>query len=130
MAGLLYYYRLFVYHFEWGLLEDKVQKVLSIMEYRIYWFILIPAMTVSLCSGLGMAFLSPPFFSQLWFQIKLLSAFLLICLSFSGFFLFKKFQKKETQAFSSFQLRLLNEVPTLLMAIIVIMVVFRPFLEK
>jgi putative membrane protein len=127
MAGLLYYYRLFVYHFEFGQKNESIHSLLSLMEKRLYKYITIPAMLVAVISGLCMAYLNPALFNENWFRIKVTAALLMIGVTFHGISPLRKFQNKKFHPYSSKQLRIMNEVPTFLMILIVVMVILRPF---
>ena len=126
MAGILYFYRLFVYHREHGEKSEEIQTLLTLMEIRLFRYITLPAMIVSVLSGAGLVYLNLHFLRQGWFHIKLFSVLLMILVTLNGFPLIKRFQSKDYLQISGLQLRIMNEVPTLLMVIIVAMVVFRP----
>jgi protoporphyrinogen IX oxidase len=127
MAGLLYFYRLFVYHKEFGQgPNSSVHQLLVLMETRLYKFITIPAMIVSVATGLGMAAIQLHYFYELWFQIKMVSVLLLILVTLNGIVFIRKFKSYQTESLSSVQLRMINEIPTILMIIAVAMVIFRP----
>ena len=129
MAGILYLYRLFIYHVEYGATNPEIAKLLKLMERRLYRYITFPAMIVAWFAGLSMVALNPFFLTQTWFMIKL---FCILCLSYSTIYanhIHKQLDLNPKSSFSSKQLRILNEVPTLLMMIIVAMVIFRPFVR-
>lgn len=126
MAGLLYLPRLFVYHAdtEKGSVQSETFKV---MERRLYRAITTPAMIAAWVFGLWLAFgFGVVDFSQGWMWLK---ALLVIVLSgFHGFL------GRELRAFSndanarpSRFFRAVNEIPTLIMIVIVIAVVVKPF---
>ncbi len=125
MAMLFYLPRLYVYHAEF---KDNYgfTEVVKIQEKKLYTFIGIPAFWASLLSGLAMIALNPDLFkSGLWLHIKLTAVALMILYHFSlGYFL-KKFANDTCTKSGKF-FRIYNEVPTLLMIIIVIMVVVKP----
>jgi putative membrane protein len=127
MAGILYFYRLFVYHFDFGQKNEAIHSLFSLMELRLFKFITVPAMILSVLSGIIMISINPLLLSQKWFQIKLTGAVLMIFSTIYGLPLMKNFRNKRLQGYTSKQLRFLNEVPTLLMILIVVMVIMRPF---
>lgn len=124
MAGLLYLFRLFVYHSNET--NSFVKERFHIMETRLYKLITVPAMLGSLGFGGGMLYLHPPLLGERWMQVKLFCVFLLIGCTHYGKALIRKFREgRVTQTHTYF--RVLNELPTLLMIIIVGMVIMRPF---
>jgi putative membrane protein len=127
MAGILYFYRLFVYHFEFGQMNQMIQELLSLMEKRLLKLITIPSMFVATITGGIMIFMNPALIKEKWFQIKLLSAVGMVLVTLFGFIVLKNFINFRFLKYSSIKLRFLNEIPTILMIIIVVMVVIRPF---
>jgi putative membrane protein len=124
MAGMLYLPRLFVYHCdaEVGSVQSETFKV---MERRLLNAIINPAMVVTWALGLWLAW-DAGFFSQAWLHAKLV---LVVILSgIHGFFVrcvgdFAEDRNNRSQRFY----RIINEAPTLLMIVIVILVVVKPF---
>jgi len=126
MAGLLYLPRLFVYHAsaEVGSLQSETFKV---MEKKLYWYIMGPAMILTLITGIGLATSwGVDIFHHGWFHVKLLSVILLLGVHHALGLSLKKFAEDRNQRSPRF-FKILNEVPTVLMIIIVIMVVVQPF---
>ena len=126
MAGILYLYRLFVYHRENEKTSVEIHTLLSLMEKRLLKYITIPAMILSIITGLTLVSLNPVYLNQLWFQIKAVCAMGMIGSTHAGFLIFKRFERKDFGSYTSRKLRILNEVPTLLMIIIVFMAIYRP----
>lgn len=125
MAGLLYLFRLFVYHNEETV--AIVRARFAMMERRLHNIIATPAALLTLTSGVAMITYDPSYYmKQGWFHTKLLSVILLLVLHAWGFFIRKKLVAKE-HPYSNFGMRFLNEVPTLLMIVIVLLVVLKPF---
>jgi len=124
MAGLLYLPRLFVYHVENDSSED-LRKLFPIMEYRLYRYIMNPAMIVAWASGLYLA-LYNYFFYETWFLMKFA---LVIAMTGAHFYLgaLGRAFKANQNAHSSRFYRILNEGPTLLMLAIVALVIVKPF---
>lgn len=126
MAGVLYLYRLFINHVEAGDSPD-VHALLSKMEDRLYRYITRPAMTVSWLAGGGMVALNPNHLQSGWFHVKFACLLALTGTTLHAGRLRLRFASRSPGLPSSKRLRILNEVPTILMMIIVAMAVFRPF---
>ena len=125
MAGLLYLPRIFVYHTE-NLKNDKISSIFKTMERKLYFFIMMPAMIVTWIFGLILiSNLGFEIFSTLWVQLKLL---LVVLLTLYHFYLAKLLEdfKMEQNTKSSNFFRIINEVPTILLILIVFIVVFKP----
>jgi len=126
MAGLLYLPRLFVYH-AMSKTGSEQSETFKVMERRLLRYITTPAMVAAWIFGLILAF-SPliDWSKDGWFHAKLL---LVVVLSgFSG--LLAKWTKDfaaDRNTRSPRFYRVVNEVPTVLMILIVILVVVRPF---
>jgi putative membrane protein len=124
MAGLLYLPRLFVYHA--GVAAGSEQdRLFQVMEYRLYRYIMRPAMIVTWITGLWLAWSSFGFRGG-WLHVKLA---LVVALSahhgFQGLWLRSFAAGTNTRAGRFFRIQ--NEVPTLLMIGIVIFVIVKPF---
>jgi len=125
MAGLLYLPRIFVYHVE--TLENKNQnRTFKTMERKLYNYIMMPAMALTWLFGLGLIHtLGFSIFSELWMQIK---GVLILLLTHYHFYLGKcvrLFSFDNNNKSSKFY-RIINEVPTVLLIIIIFVVVFKP----
>ena len=125
MAGLLYLPRIFVYHVE-NINDDNSKKIFKIMEKKLFFFIMMPAMILSWIFGLILIFvIGPDILSTLWVQIKLL---LIVLLTFYHFYLgqcLKNFTLEKNNKTSKF-FRIINEVPTILLIFTVFIVIFKP----
>ena len=125
MAGLLYLPRIFVYHVE-NKNDENISNVFKVMEKKLFFYIMTPAMVLSWLFGLLL--LGSIGFDQLgskWLQIKLI---LIIILTVSHFFLgicLKRFSLDKNTYSSKFY-RVFNEVPTILLILIVFIVIFKP----
>lgn len=124
MAGLFYLPRLFVYHCE-DAKTLETQKMFQKMEDRLFKIIMMPAHILTYISGFYLA-ICGDFFTQPWFHIKLLFVFLLTFYHYLLFFYQRKLISK-IDAYSGRYFRILNEIPTLLLIIIITVVVIRPF---
>jgi putative membrane protein len=126
MAMLFYLPRLFIYHVEHKESGSAFTDVIEIQERKLYKYIGVPAFWATLGSGVVMILLNPALFdSGLWLYVKLFTLVFLILYSFSLDVIRLKLEKG-TCTKSGKQLRFYNEVPTILMIIIVIMVVIKP----
>jgi len=125
-AVLFYMPRLFVYHAENADKADFV-SVVKIMERKIYYFIGVPSMWATIISGSIMIALNPGLFqSGGWLHAKLLFVAFLIGYFFSMGHFYKKLLADNCQKSGKF-FRMYNEVPTLLIMVIVAMVIVKPF---
>ena len=124
LAGLLYLPRIFVYHAEAR--DDSQREVFKVMEKKLYNFIMMPAMILSWLFGfLLIHSLSFSIFLELWMQIK---GILIILLTYYHFYLGRHlslFSLNNNKNSSKF-FRIINEVPTILLIVIVFVVVFKP----
>ncbi len=125
MAGLLYLPRIFVYHSE-NLKNINSSEIFKTMERKLYNYIMMPALILSWIFGLVMiSVLGFNVIGELWMQIKL---FLVILLTIYHFYLgicVRRFLNNENTNSPKFY-RIINEVPTILLIIIVFIVVFKP----
>lgn len=119
-AGLLYLPRLFVYHAEG---TKEVGQTLAVMEARLYWRIMLPAMLLTLFFGLML--LGYQGFSGHWLSVKLLLVAVLIGFHISLLFYMKQLTTEQHPSGRFF--RLYNEVPTLILIVIVFLAVLKPF---
>jgi putative membrane protein len=124
MAGLLYLPRLFVYHAEAepGTLLSETFKM---MERRLLRAIMTPAMAASWLSGLWLVYIIAGS-SDGWFYGKI---FLVILMSAVHMVMarWRKDFEQDSNTRSSKYFRIVNEVPTLLMIAIVVLVIVKPF---
>lgn len=127
MAGILYYFRLFVYHFGYGQNNLDIHNLLSLMEKRLFKYITVPAMVLATVAGTLMVVINPGLLSTAWFRVKGVGVILMIGVTIYGLIPLRDFREKLFQDYSNRGLRMLNEVPTLLMLVIVIMVILKPF---
>lgn len=127
MAGLFYLPRLFVYHAD-AKPGSEMSETFKVMERRLLKAIMTPAMLVSWALGLGLAFGSGAvdWSADFWFYGKLICVVLLTGFHFALAKWRKDFDADANTRSGRFY-RIINEVPTILMAIIVLLVVVRPF---
>lgn len=124
MAGVLYLWRLFVYHVEAK--EQVVKDTLTIMEKKLYRYITMPALTASFILGVSMLVYNPNLLHYHWMHGKLFLVFVMIGITHMAGAVHKKLVRGECR-YTSKTLRILNEVPTLLMIGIVLLVILQPF---
>ncbi|WP_112321327.1 protoporphyrinogen oxidase HemJ [Oceanibium sediminis] len=128
MAGLFYLPRLFVHHTERAMGDPGQEQVFQIMEAKLLRVIMNPAMIAAWVLGI-LLILSlgvGSVFSQGWFHVKLLAL-----VGMTAFHMWLAARRKDFVAGrntrSGRTYRIMNEVPTVLMIVIVIMVVVKPF---
>jgi protoporphyrinogen IX oxidase len=128
MAGLLYLPRLFVYHVEECKPGSETADTFKIMERRLFKFIMVPAMAATW--GMGLCLVFTPgvvdIADDTWFHIKFAA---ILALTVCHFWLGKRRKEfyYDANTRSARTYRLVNEVPTFLMIVIVIMAVVKPF---
>ena len=127
-AGLFYLVRLFIYHREAEALEpplrEAFQQQYALMERRLANIITTPGMVVAVVCALGLLSVNPAWLQQGWMHAKL--GFVVALLAYHGFCyrLMGQLQRRAC-SWSGRQLRALNELPTLLLVIVVMLVVFK-----
>ena len=125
MAGLLYLPRIFVYHAE-NSDDRKISGVFKIMEKKLYFYIMTPAMILSWIFGLLLIHsIGFQQLGQTWMVLKII---FVIFLSLYHFYLGKtlKHFKLDQNTHSHKFYRLINEIPTILLILIVFIVIFKP----
>ena len=125
MAGLLYLPRIFVYHVE-NFEKKQTIDIFEIMEKRLYNYIMRPAMLFSWIFGIILIYLNGlDVLINLWMQIKLV---LVIILSAYHEYLGKCLisLKNRTNTKTAKFYRYINEVPTILLILIVFVVIIKP----
>ena len=125
LAGLLYLPRIFVYH-----VENKEKKIVTdvfeVMEKRLFFYIMRPAMVFTWILGLILIYLNGlEILSQLWMQIKIV---LVILLSAYNDYLGRCLVslKNLTNTRSAKFFRIINEIPTVILIIVVFLAIFKP----
>ena len=125
MAGLLYLPRIFVYHAE---TKENIgqSETFKLMEKRLYFYIMNPAMILSWIFGIllihSQGIISLGLF---WMKIKLGLVIILTAYHFYLLAVLKDFQADKNTKSSKF-FRIINEVPTILLIIIIFVVIFKP----
>ena len=127
MAGIFYLPRLFVHHSEKVEVPSQTDRLFSMMESKLLKVIMTPAMLATWGFGLSLAVIPGVLdWSDIWPWVKLMS---IIAMTWFHFWLAKRqrdFELGDNQLTGK-TYRIMNEVPTVLLFVIVIMVVVRPF---
>ena len=125
MVGLLYLPRIFVYHAE-NLNNKNITSTFKIMEKKLFYYIMTPAMLFTWFFGLILIHLVGfDILFTLWIKLKLL---FVILLTFYHFYLsscLNSFKLDQNTKSSKF-FRIINEVPTILLILIVFLAIFKP----
>jgi putative membrane protein len=125
MAGLLYLPRIFVYHVE-NIEKKLATDIFEVMEKRLFYYIMIPSMTLTWIFGFILIYLNGfEILSQLWIQLKFV---LVILLSIFNDYLGRCYYslKNNTNIKSAKYFRIINEIPTIMLILIVFIVIFKP----
>ena len=125
MAGLLYLPRIFVYHAE-KTNEKNTSETFKVMERRLMNFIMMPAMILSWIFGILLILVNGgTIFGTLYLSLKLILVFLLTIYHFFLAVCAVKFEKdKNTHTVKFF--RFINEIPTILLIVIVFVIIYKP----
>ena len=126
MAGLLYLPRIFVYHSEAS--HESQKQVFKTMERKLYNYIMMPAMILSWLFGVLLIYsLGFEIFQELWMQIKIVSVLILTHYHFILGRYLQDFATDSNRKSSRFY-RIINEVPTIILIVVVFVVVFKPLI--
>ena len=126
MAGLLYLPRIFVYHSEASHVSQK--QVFKTMERKLYNYIMMPAMLLSWLFGILLIYsLGFNIFKEFWMQIKIVSVLILTHYHFILGRYLQDFATDINRKSSRFY-RIINEVPTIILIVVVFVVVFKPLI--
>ena len=125
MAGLLYLPRIFVYHAE-NSSEIKTSEIFKIMEKKLFFYIMTPAMILSWVFGLLLIH-SIGFhqLGQTWMLLKIVFVVILTIYHFYLGSLLNQFKLDSNKHSHKFY-RYINEIPTILLILIVFVVIFKP----
>lgn len=124
MAGLLYLPRLFVYHAETTVGSVRAETF-KVMERRLLKAIMNPAMIASFAFGIWMIVLAPGLLYEPWMHVKILCV-LLMAGCHGVFSKMRRRLENDEPPRPPRAYRIWNEVPTVLMVIIVFMAVVKP----
>ena len=125
MAGLLYLPRIFVYHAE-NTSEAKVSNIFKVMERKLFLYIMTPAMILSWLFGLLLIH-SIGFYQlgQTWMVLKLIFVLILTIYHFYLGNILSQFKLNNNTHSHKFY-RFINEIPTILLILIIFVVIFKP----
>ena len=125
MAGLLYLPRIFVYHAE-NSSEKKTSEIFKTMERKLFFYIMTPAMILSWIFGVilihSIGFQN---IGQTWMILKIIFVIILTLYHFYLGKILTQF-KIDQNVYSHKFYRFINEIPTLLLILIVFVVIFKP----
>ena len=127
MVGLLYLPRLYVYHNDKKNMSESDTTFL-IMEYRLLKYIMNPALVVTYILGLLLIYENNYLLSENYFLLKLVLVLVLTFFHIYLSILYKDFKKGYRYKSTKFY-RIINEIPTLLMTLIILLVIVRPNLQ-
>ncbi len=125
-AGLFYLPRLFVYH---AMADDKISlNRFIIMERKLLYGIMTPSAVFTLIFGFLLTFLYLPlYFEQTWFILKIILVICLIIYHIWCVNLYKNFAKNKNKH-SHIWHRWFNEIPVVILVLIVSLVIYKPFI--
>jgi len=125
MAGLLYLPRIYVYHAQ-NNSEKVISEVFKVMEKKLFFYIMTPAMILSWIFGLLLIHeIGFDQLGQTWMILKLLFVVILTLYHFYLGRILNQF-KMDLNKYSHKFYRLINEIPTILLILIIFVVVFKP----
>ena len=125
MAGLLYLPRIFVYHSQNGS-KPIITDVFKVMEKKLFFYIMTPAMILSWLFGLLLIHeIGFEKLGQKWMILKLIFVVILTLYHFSLGRILRQFKLDSNKHSHKFY-RYLNEIPTLLLILIIFVVIFKP----
>ena len=125
MAGLLYLPRIFVYHAE-NTSEAKVSEIFKVMERKLFFYIMTPAMTLSWLFGLLLIHsIGFQQLGQIWMILKLIFVVILTIYHFYLGSILSQFKLNNNSHSHRFY-RYINEIPTILLILIIFVVIFKP----
>ncbi len=124
LAGLLYLPRIFVYHADAS--HESQREIFKVMERKLYNYIMMPAMILSWLFGILLIH-STGFsvFTELWMQVKLAAVIILTYYHFTLLKHLKNFAVDDNHKSSKF-FRIYNEIPTIILIVVIFLVVFKP----
>ena len=125
MAGLLYLPRIFVYHVE-NNEKKQATDIFEIMEKKLYFYIMRPAMIITWLFGIILIYINGvEILFQAWMQIKIILVILLsVFHEYLGRCLYSL--KNNTNTRSTKYFRTINEIPTIILILVIFIVIFKP----
>ncbi len=128
MVGLLYLPRLYVYHNDKKYLSD-IDTTFLLMEYRLLKYIMKPALIATYIFGFILIYENDYLLFENYFLLKLILVFILSLFHIYLSILYKDFKKGYRYRSTKF-FRIINEIPTILMIVIILLVIVRPDLQS
>ena len=124
MAGLLYLPRIFVYHSDAD--HEAQKKIFKVMEKKLYNYIMMPAMILSWLFGVLLIHsIGFSVFLEIWMQIKMALITILTLYHFSLGKYLNDFALENNKKTSRF-FRIYNEIPTIILIVVIFLVIFKP----
>ena len=124
MAGLLYLPRIFVYHSEAS--HESQKDIFKIMEKKLYNYIMMPAMLLSWLFGILLLHsITLSVLLELWMQIKIIAVIILTYYHFTLGKYLNDFAIDKNEKTSKF-FRIYNEIPTIVLIVVIFTVIFKP----
>ena len=124
MVGLLYLPRLFVYHNDKEKLTE-IDVTFLLMEYRLLKYIMNPALIITYLLGIILVYENNYLLAENYFLLKLVLVFTLSIFHIYLSILYKDFKKGYRYKKTKFY-RIINEIPTILMIVVILLVVVKP----
>lgn len=124
-AGLFYIFRLFVYHRHYHD-QENMGRAYAVMERKLLYVIMHPAMLLTILLGILLIAMNPSVLRAPWFHVKLTAVAGLVAYQVFAGIVAKRFARGDF-FLSERACRFINEVPTMLLFLIVIMVVVKPW---
>ena len=128
MVGLLYLPRLYVYHNDKKYLSD-IDVTFLLMEYRLLKYIMKPSLIATYAFGFILIYENNNFLFENYFLFKLILVFILTLFHIYLSILYKDFKKGYRYKNTKFY-RIINEIPTIIMIVIILLVIVRPDLQN
>ena len=126
MVGLLYLPRLFVYHNDKKKMSE-IDVTFLLMEYRLLKYIMNPALIITYLFGVILIYENNYLLAENYFLLKLVLVFILSLFHIYLSILYKDFKKGYRYKKTKFY-RIINEIPTILMIVIILLIVVKPSL--
>ena len=124
MVGLLYLPRLYVYHNN----KEKMTEIdvtFLLMEYRLLKYIMNPALAITYFFGIILIYENNYLLAENYFLLKLILVLILSMFHIYLSILYKDFKKGYRYKKTKFY-KIINEIPTILMIVIILLVVVKP----
>ena len=124
MAGILYLPRLFVYH-AMQVPGSEMSEIFKVMERRLLRYIMNPAMIISFFLGGWLIIINPDLLEESWMQFKIIALVIMTGVH-ASLSRWRRFFAIDKNSFSPRFFRIINEAPTVLMIVIVLLAVVKP----